>query len=46
MRPRKRPEKPAPPGFRWVYCPFYVHYITKQRVYPKKSRFFRFLVRR
>jgi hypothetical protein len=41
----KKPEKPAPPGIRWVVCTFYVHYKTGKRVYPKKSRVFRFLVR-
>jgi len=35
----------APPGFRWVYCRYFRHYITKKLVYPKKSEFFRFLVR-
>ena len=35
----------APPGYRWVYCPYYVHYITGRRVYPKNAEYFRFLVK-
>lgn len=36
---------PAPPGFRWVYCTSFRHWRTGKPVYPKKSRYFRFLVR-
>jgi hypothetical protein len=32
-------------GYRRVYCRYYVHYITGRRVYPKRARYFTFLVR-
>jgi hypothetical protein len=37
---------PAPPGYCWIFCPSYKHYRTGKQVYPKKAKFFRFLVRR
>jgi hypothetical protein len=43
MRPRY--PFPAPPGYRWVFTPYYRHYRTGQLVYPKKARFFCFLVK-
>jgi len=39
------PPFPAPPGFRWVFCTSFVHYITGERVYPKQAKCFCFLVR-
>ncbi len=36
----------APKGFRWVFCPYFVHYRTGKKVYPKKSKYFAFLVRK
>ncbi|MEL7484327.1 MAG: hypothetical protein AAFN41_08220 [Planctomycetota bacterium] len=37
--------RPAPPGYRWVYCRYFRHWRTGKKVYPKKSEYFRFLVR-
>jgi len=31
---------------RWVFCPYFIHWRTKRKVYPKRSKFFRFLVRK
>lgn len=36
---------PAPPGFRWVFCPSFRHWRSGKIVYPKRARYFRFLVR-
>ena len=35
----------APPGYRWIFCPHIRHWRSGKIVYPKKGRFFRFLVR-
>jgi hypothetical protein len=37
---------PAPPGYKWVFTPYFVHYRTGKKVYPKKAKAFRFLVRK
>ncbi len=37
--------RPAPPGYRWVFCTSFVHYITKKRVFRKDGKRFHFLVR-
>lgn len=37
--------QPAPPGYRWVFCRYYRHYITGKPVYRKNGGYFRFLVR-
>lgn len=37
--------KPAPRGFRWVFCRFYIHWRTKKPVYRKNGGMFCFLVR-
>ena len=36
---------PAPPGYRWVFCMSFVHYITKEHVHRKDRKPFCFLVR-
>jgi hypothetical protein len=36
---------PAPAGFRWVFCGSFRHHVTGERVYPKRSKCFCFLVR-
>ena len=36
---------PAPAGYRWVFVPYYVHYRTGKRVYPRKAKCFKFLVK-
>ncbi|MEM7755667.1 MAG: hypothetical protein AAF297_08535 [Planctomycetota bacterium] len=36
---------PAPPGYRWIFCRYFRHWRSGKKVYPKKSRYFRFLVR-
>lgn len=41
----RTPPFEAPPGHRWVFCKWFIHYITGQRVYPKKADCFCFLVR-
>ncbi len=38
--------KPAPPGWRWVYCDVVIHYITKKPMRRKNGGKFKFLVRR
>lgn len=38
-------ERPAPAGYRWVYCKCFRHWRTKKIVYPKKGDCFMFLVR-
>ena len=35
----------APPGYRWVFCKWFIHYRTGERVYPKTAECFCFLVR-
>jgi hypothetical protein len=40
------PPFPAPPGRRWVFAPWFVHYRTGKRVYPKTAKCFCFLVRK
>lgn len=42
---RCKRNEPAPPGFRWVYCREFIHYITKRPVRRKNGGWFRFLVR-
>ncbi len=39
-----KPPFTAPAGRRWVFCMYFVHYRTKQRVYRKDGRPFCFLV--
>lgn len=39
------PHRPAPPGFRWVYCKCFKHWRTGKLVYPKTADCFMFLVR-
>lgn len=36
--------QPAPPGKRRVFCRYFVHPKTKQRIYPKNGDCFSFLV--
>jgi hypothetical protein len=36
---------PAPPGFKWVFCMYFTHYLSKQRVYRQDGKPFCFLVR-
>lgn len=38
-------ERPAPPGFRWVFCKCFRHYRTGELVYRKNGEYFAFLVR-
>ncbi len=40
-----QPPFDAPRGFRWVFCPSFIHYRTGKRVYPKNAKCFVFLVR-
>ena len=40
----KKPPFPAPPGKKWVYKKWFIHYITGKKVYPKKAECFCFLV--
>jgi hypothetical protein len=35
----------APPGYRWIYTPYFRHWRTGRRVYRKNGGMFRFLVR-
>jgi len=35
----------APPGYRWIFCRYFIHYRTGQPVYPKTAEAFCFLVR-
>ena len=42
---RLRYPSPPPPGYRWVFTPYYRHHRMRQLVYPKKARFFCFLVK-
>lgn len=39
------PPFPAPPGRKWVCCAWFIHWRSKQRVYPKRAKCFYFLVR-
>jgi len=39
------PFKPAPRGYRWVFCRYFIHYRTKKPVYRKDGGVFCFLVR-
>ena len=41
VRPRDRP----PPGWRYVYCKVFIHWISKKPVRRKNGGYFRFLVR-
>ena len=36
---------PAPPGYKWIFRPYFRHWRSGKLVYPKKGRYFRFLVR-
>lgn len=36
---------PAPPGYRWVFTPYFRHYRTGQLVYRKDGKCFCFLVK-
>jgi hypothetical protein len=37
--------KPAPPGFRWVFCKCFKHWRTGKLVYPRNGGSFMFLVK-
>lgn len=37
--------KPAPPGYRWVYCKSFKHWRTGKPVYRRNGGSFAFLVR-
>lgn len=41
----KKSYKPAPPGYKWIFRPYFVHPKTGNRVYPKKGRVFPLLVK-
>jgi len=36
---------PAPPGFHWIFRPYFRHRITKQIIYPKRGKVIAMLVR-
>lgn len=40
----KYPFEP-PPGKKWVFTPYFIHWRSKQKVYRKNGGFFCFLVR-
>jgi len=37
---------PVPPGYEWIYRPWITHRKTGKRIYPKRAKFFRLLVKR
>jgi hypothetical protein len=37
-------QKPAPKGFKWVYCRSYVHPKSRKRIYARSGKVFAFLV--
>ena len=40
------PDRPAPPGYRWVFPRYFVHRRTRRRVYPRNGKkCFAFLVK-
>ena len=34
-----------PPGYRWVYCRYYRQRRTGRLIFPKRAKFFRFMVK-
>lgn len=38
--------KAAPRGKKWVYVPYFTHWKTGKRVYPRNAKVFRFLVKK
>ncbi len=43
--PSRKPPFPAPPGYRWIFRPWFRHWRTGKKVYPKRAKVFAFLVR-
>ena len=41
----RKHRKPAPRGYKWVFCPYFIHWRSKKRVYRKDGGMFCFLVR-
>jgi hypothetical protein len=37
--------KPAPPGYRWIFRPYFRHWRSRKLVYRHDGKMFSFLVR-
>ena len=37
--------RPVPPGMKRIFCRYFVHPKTKQRIYPKNGGCFSFLIK-
>jgi hypothetical protein len=42
---KRKPRDPVPPGYKEVFTPYIVHRRTGRRIYPKRARVFRLVVR-